>query len=778
MAEIRFGRSQARIEDRRFLTGRGRFLADLPFEGRLHAAFLRSPHAHALLHGIDAASAAAMPGVHAVLTGADWQAEGHGPIPCVLPLKNIDGSDRADAPHWPLAVGRVRYAGEPLAMVVADSAEAARDAVEALEAELEPLPAVTATDGALAPEAPLLWPENGSNLAFHWGLGDAVAVEAAFARAEIVVEEVLVNNRVHALPLEPRGAVAVPEAEGRFTLHLTSQNLDMAQEVLAGMLHWPRQRLRLRAHDIGGGFGLKFFVYPEYALVLWAAARLGRPVGWISDRAEAMLADTHARDHVTRAALALDAQGRVLAVRADVTANLGAYLSNFAPLIPTQVGNPWLTGWYDIPAARAEVKGVFTNTAWVDAYRGAGQPEASYLIERLMDRAAQRLGLDPAELRRRNLVPAAAQPYRNAMGETFTGTDFAALLDRAVEAGGWAERRIAAMAAEGDGAGRLRRGLGMACYLERTEGVKEDHAWIEVTPEGEVLALTGTQSTGQGHETAFATVVADRLGVPLERVRVIQGDTDRIPRGHGTGGSRSLAAASPALVTAADNWVAAALPHAAELLEAAAADIAYADGRFTVAGTDLSADLAQVAAQAQRATGAVLRTEGMYRPDFAPTFPAGTHLCEVEVDTETGQVRILRYLAVNDFGRVLNPMLVQGQVHGGVAQGLGQALLEQVAYDPASGQLLSGSLLDYALPRAVDLPAIETEFLEVPQPDNPLGIKGCGESGCIAAPSALVNAVLDALAPLGVRHLDMPLTPERVWRAIRQAEAARSGQAS
>lgn len=778
MGSIRFGRSQTRVEDQRFLTGAGRFLADLTFDGQLHAAFLRSPHAHARLGAIDSQAAALLPGVRAIHTGADYRASGCEPIPCVIPLTNVDGTPRSEAPHWPLAVDKVRYVGEPVAMVVADSPMAARNAVEAIEIAYEPLPAVARTDAALAPGAPRLWEERTDNLAFDWGLGDAEATAAAFAEAAVVVSERLVNNRVHALPLEPRGAVACPEAEGRLALHLTIQNLNMAQGIMADMLHWPRGKLRLVSHDIGGGFGLKFFTYPEYVMVLWAAARLDRPVGWISDRSEAMLADTHARDHVTEARLACDAQGRILAVEARVTAAMGAYLSNFAPFICTQVGNPWICGWYGAKAARVEVKGVYTNTAWVDAYRGAGQPEASYVIERLVDHAARRLELDPAELRRRNLVPAGAQPYRNPMGESFTGTDFAALLDRAVEAGGWAERRITGMAppehaGQAGAEGRhLLRGMGLACYLERTEGVKEDHAWIEVTPDGEVLALTGTQSTGQGHETVFATIVAEHLGVPLERVRVVQGDTDRIPKGHGTGGSRSLAAASPALVHAADNWVAAASVHAAELLEAAATDIHYADGRFTVAGTDLSADLFDVAAQAHRSTGAVLRAEGLYRPDFKATFPAGAHICEAEVDVQTGRVRILRYLAVNDFGRVLNPMLVEGQVHGGVAQGIGQALLEEVAYDPESGQLLAGSLMDYCVPRADDLPAFDLEFLEIPQPDNPLGIKGCGESGCIAAPTAVVNAGLDALAPLGVRHLDMPLTPERVWRAIQAARPA------
>ncbi|MFC3225786.1 xanthine dehydrogenase family protein molybdopterin-binding subunit [Marinibaculum pumilum] len=777
MGQIRFGRAQTRVEDGRFLTGRGQYLADLAFDGQLHAAFLRSPHAHAKVRGIDTKAAAAMPGVVAVYICSDYRADGGGPVPCLLPATNVDGSPGAEAPHWPLAADRVRYVGEPVAMVVAESETAARDAVESIVVDFDALPPVTETAAALAADAPLLWPERPDNRAFHWGIGEAEATEAAFAGAAVTVSERLVNNRVHALPLEPRGAVAVPEVGdgadgGRFALHLTSQNLDVGLSTLAQMLGWPKSRIRLRTHDIGGGFGLKFFTFPEYALVLWAASRLARPVGWISDRAEAMLSDVHARDHVTEAALALDQDGHVVGLRATVTAAMGAYLSNFAPFIATQVGNPWITGWYRIPAARVDVHGVFTNTAWVDAYRGAGQPEASYVIERLMDMAARRLGLDPAELRRRNMVAADAQPYRTAMGGSFTGTDFGALLDRLVADAGWSERRILAMSDAGhEASSPLRRGVGLACYLERTEGVKEDHAWVEVTPEGEILALTGTQSTGQGHETVFATIVADHLGVPLEKVRVVQGDTDRIAKGHGTGGSRSLAAASPAFVQAADNMVEMGRAHAAELLEAAAADIAYADGRFTVAGTDLSADLFQVAAKAQAATGAPLKAEGIYVPNFAPTFPSGAHLCEVEVDAETGRVRILRYLAVNDFGRVLNPMLVEGQVHGGVAQGIGQALMEGIAYDAESGQLLTGSLMDYALPRADDLPAFETDFLELPQPDNPLGIKGCGESGCIAAPSAVVNAVLDALSPLGVRHLDMPLTPEKVWQAIRAAAA-------
>ncbi|MBM3516733.1 MAG: xanthine dehydrogenase family protein molybdopterin-binding subunit [Alphaproteobacteria bacterium] len=768
MVRFGIGQSAARREDDRFLLGTGRFVDDIERPNQAHAVLVRSPHAHARIAGLDVGAARAAPGVLAVLTGADYRAAGFRPLPCVIPLTSRDGTPRADPPRWPLAQDRVRYVGDPVVLVVAASRGAACDGADAVVVDYDPLPAVIGTAEALESGAPLVWEDVPGNRCFHWEMGDAAAVDRAFAGAARIVERTLRNNRLAPQPIEARGAIGEVGPDGRLTLYVSGQGVHLCRDMLCDdVLGLPRDQLRVITPDVGGGFGVKFFVYPEYPLVLWVARLLGRPVKWIADRGESFQSDVQARDNVTRAALALDAEGRILGLRVSIIANMGAYLSNFAPFIPTAVGNPCLSGLYDNPAIYSEVRAVFTNTVPVDAYRGAGQPEASYVVERMVDAAARELGFDPAELRRRNFIVPNRMPFRTVTGLTYDSGEYQKNLAEAlrlVDAAGLGARRRAAK-----GQGKL-RGLGIATYIEATEGVPDDSVIVAVGRDS-ITVVSGAQSSGQGHETVFAQVAAERLGVDMAAVTVVEGDSDRIPTGRGTGGSRSLANAGPAIVLACDQVIAQGLDPAAELLEAARADIEFRDGAFLVKGTDRRVSLFAVAERAE-AAGNALRAEGTYVPTAPQTFPNGCHACELEIDEATGRVEIVRYVAVNDFGRIVNPMIVRGQVHGGTAQGIGQALLEDTVYDAGSGQLLSGSYMDYCLPRADNLPPFTLAFNEVPSPTNPLGLKGCGESGCIAAPSAVVNAALDALSPLGVRHIDMPLTAERVWRVMR---AARGG---
>jgi carbon-monoxide dehydrogenase large subunit len=772
-----------RLEDPRFLTGRGQFVADLAFPDELHCVLVRSPHAHAHIRAVDTAAAARGAGVIAVLTGADMAADGVGPMRCLWPIRSHDGRPMAEPPRWALARERVRHVGEAVAAVVAASRAAAADAAELVPVDYEPLPAVTDARAALDAAAPQLHVEAAGNVAYRFARGDAAAVDRAFAGAAHVVALELANQRIAGCAIEPRAVVGVPGPDpGALTLYAATQVPHHVRRQVAEELGAHELAIRVVAPDVGGGFGYKGKHYPEETILAWAARRLGRPVRWVASRTESFVSDLQARDHATRCELAFDAAGAFQALRVRTVANLGAYVSNIGAAIPSAIYSALLAGLYTTPAIHVEVTGVFTTTVPTDAYRGAGRPEACYVLERLADVAARTLGLDRAEIRRRNLVPASAMPYKTPIGPTYDCGDFPRILARAIAAsdyGAFEDRRRAAAAR-----GRL-RGIGVACFVE-SSGVAPsklagalgariglfESAEIKVDATGAVQASLGTHNHGQGHATTYAQILASRLGVPLPKIRIVEGDTAAVPYGTGTFGSRSIAVGGSALDRAALKIVAKGRRIAAHRLEAADADVEFAAGRFTVKGTDRGLAFDEVARAANLAHDLPsglepgLQESAFYDPpDFA--FSNGAHVCEAEVDPETGAVEIARYWAVDDIGTVINPMIVEGQLHGAVAQGLGQALAERCAYD-AAGQLLSASFLDYAIPRADELPAFAAETDESqPCTHNPLGAKGCGEAGTIAAPAALVNAVLDALAPLGITELQMPLTPQCVWAAIR-----------
>ena len=774
MGSNAFGQSLARKEDTRLLTGAGRFTADLLRPGMAHAAMLRSPHAHADILSIDIAAASAMPGVLAVLTAAEYAADGLGGIPSGSALIRFPGTppdqDFAFRPARPaLATGRVRFPGDTVAMVVAETARQAQNAAEAIEIAYEIRPAVAGTAAAAVPGAPLVWDEAPGNICFHWSAGDAVAVDAAFAAAHQVVRLPAINNRIHVAALETRGAIGeYNAATGRYTLSTGSQMPHSLKAALAGIFALPPDRFRVRVADVGGSFGIKNALYPEQILVLWAAQRLGRIVAWIGERADGFLSDYHARDNETLGELALDAEGHFLALRVASIAAIGAYLAPKGQLSPT-TNTQALAGVYRLPAIHVSVTGVFSHTAPTEVYRGAGRPEAVYLLERLVDHAARETGIDREALRRRNLLTPAHLPYATALGLRYDSGDFPAMLSAGLQradAAGFPIRRAAAR-----NAGKL-RGLGWAHYCERVAGGWAENAWLELAPTGRLTLLIGTMSNGQGHETAYAQLAAAQLGLDPEDIDVIQGDTDRIPSGGGTGGSASISIGGAAVASAATDLVNQALPLAADALEAAQADIAFTNGAFRIVGTDRRIGLADIAGRlGQNGAPDMLAGTGFWNPD-SPTFPNGCHVAEVEIDPDTGAWSLVAYTMLHDFGRVLNPMLLQGQLQGGVVQGIGQAACERVVHDTESGQLLTGSFMDYQIPRADELPPLKLETLPTAAPSHPLGIKGCGEAGAAGAPPAVMNALLDALAPLGVHSLDMPATPERVWQAIRKARRA------
>src|SRR5438105_434472 len=774
MKQFGIGQPVRRVEDRRFITGHGAYVDDISRPREAYAFMLRSPHAHARVAGIDAGSALATPGVLAVFTGEDLARDGIGDIPCVSAVSNRDGTQSVLPPHPAIARERVRHVGDTVAMVVAETAAAARDAAALIAVDYEPLLAVVDTAHALDPGQPQVWDNAPDNLCFDWETGDGAAVERAMTAARHRISLDLVNNRVVVNSMEPRGAVGEYDAgDETYTLWSSTQGSHFLRNLLAGnVFKVPENRIRVVTRDVGGGFGMKLFLYPEHVLVLWAAKKIGLPVKWIPDRSDAFMTDSQGRDNVTRLELTLDEELRFLGLDVTLIANMGAYLSNFAPEIPTASGAVMHSGVYAIPAIHVGVKGVFTNTVPVDAYRGAGRPEAAYAIERLVDYAARQLGVTPEELRRRNFIKPEAMPYRTPLGLNYDSGEFARNLDQALAAAdltGFPARRAAARAT-----GRY-RGLGHAVYIEQSGFPPDEFAELRFDPSGTLTILMGTQSSGQGHQTAYTQLAVEWLGVAPEKVRVLQGDTAAISFGRGTGGSRSIPVGGASLAQAADKLIAKGRRIAAHLFEAAEADIEFADGVFTVSGTDRRLGIEEVARAAfnpaQQAPGVEpgFAETGNYTPP-QPTFPNGCHVREVEIEPETGHIEIVRYLVVDDFGTVINPLLLRGQVQGGVAQGVGQAMLERTVFDPTSGQLLTGSLTDYCLPRADDLPAIEFAYNVVPCRTNPLGVKGAGEAGAIGAPPALVNAVIDALSGLGIAHLDMPLTPERVWQAIQAAE--------
>ena len=770
------GQSVPRKEDDRFVVGKGRYLDDICLPGQAYGWFLRSPHAHAAIKGLNISAAESAPGVVAVLTAEAYRADGLGALICQVPLKNKDGSDRANPLRWPLAADRVRHVGDTIALVVADSLAQAKDAGERIAVDYEALPAVSSMVSALEPGAPQIWEDAPGNVCFDWELGDRAAVEAAFASAAHVTKLDIVNNRLIASTMEPRGAVAAVGEDGRYRLYLSTQGAHgLRDDLCKSIFKIPTDQLRVITPDVGGGFGMKIFNYPEYPLVLWAAIKVGRPVKWMAERSDAFMTDTHGRDHLTHAELALDAEGKFLAIRVSTLSNMGAYVSKFQPFVATGVGNPLLPGSYTTPAVYAEVKGVFTNTVPVDAYRGAGRPEANFVRERLIDQAARELALGRDEVRRRNFIPPEAMPYQTPITYIYDSGDFARNLRDAQAGAGWAA--FEARRAESGERGRL-RGIGVASYLEACAAPPEERATVRIDRAGQVTVLSGNQSNGQGHETVFAQLVVERLGVPFESVTVVQGDTDVLDQGAGTGGSRSLIFGGGAVLEAASTVIEKGREIASDLLEVAPVDLEFGDGAFRVAGTDQRVSLADVAAAAadgqagEAGDGQGLEGVGIFAPESGGrSFPNGCHVCELEVDEETGHIDILRYTVVDDFGTLVNPMLVEGQVHGGTVQGIGQALYEGCVYDDSSGQLLTGSFMDYCLPRAADIPAIDFSANEIPCLNNPLGAKGCGEAGATGATPAVISALLDALAPMGVDHIDMPATPERVWRAIRSAKA-------
>ena len=755
-----FGQSLTRKEDDALLRGTGGYVADYSPEGTLHAVLLRSAHAHAKFRVTNASKARAMPGVALVITGADVGSLGS--LPCQV---DIPGAKIA-VPFYPvLAIDEVRHVGDAIAFVVADTLDHARDAAEAMEIDFIPLPHVIGAAAAIEQHAPLVWPQMRGNLVFETALGDAKATASAFAGAEHVTSLTLVNQRVVSNYLDTRGVVAEHDAgKDRTTLTLSSQGSHAVRDILCrDVLKIDASRMRVVTPDVGGGFGTKLFAYREYALAAFAARRLGRPVKWVADRSEHFLADTHGRDNVTTGRLALDRRGRFLALDVDLIADMGAYLSCYAPFIPF-IGAGMSPGVYDIPACHVRVRGVFTNTVPVDAYRGAGRPEAAYVIERLVDVAAREIGVAPDELRGRNFIK--VMPYTTATGKVYDSGDFAAHLQRAQQCAGWGgfERRLAQSRA----AGRL-RGIGVATYVEACGNNGPDTARIRLDEDGGVTVFSGAQSTGQGHATAYAQIVADRLGLAPDHVRVTQGDTDLVATGTGTGGSSSIPCGGASLAGATEKLAANLKEIAAEALEASAGDLDIVDGAVRVAGTDRMISFAALA-EHPRAGAGILSVEDAFVPEAA-TYPNGTHIAEVEVDTETGGVQILNYVVVDDFGATLNPLLLAGQVHGGAAQGIGQALMERALYDPDSGQLLSASLMDYALPRAHDAPCFAFETRNVPCRTNPLGVKGAGEAGAIGSCPAVMNAILDALwRAFRIRHVDMPATPERLWAAISEGK--------
>jgi carbon-monoxide dehydrogenase large subunit len=790
LADKGIGAAVRRKEDYRFITGAGRYTDDINRPRQLHAWIVRSPLPHARIRGIDSKAAEAVRGVVAVFTGNDMAADGAGGLPCGWGITQKDGSQMAEPLHAPLAREFVRCIGDQVAVVLAVSRSVARDAAELIDVDYEELPAVADLASAAASDAPQVWPEAPGNVCFDWEIGDAAAVDGAFAAAAHVVGIDIVNTRLIPNAIEPRAAIGdYDSGKDEYTLYTTSQNPHVIRLLMgAYVLNIPEHKLRVVAPDVGGGFGSKIAHYAEEAIVTWASKRVKRPVKWTADRSESFMSDAHGRDHVSHAELALGAEGEFLALRVSTRANLGAYLSTFGPSIPTYLYGTLLAGPYKTPAVYCEVKGMFTHTTPVDAYRGAGRPEASYLLERLIDKAARETGIDRVELRRKNFISPDSFPYQTPVALQYDSGNYHACLDKALEMvdyGGFQQRR-----AESAAAGKL-RGIGFSTYIEACglapsnvagqlgarAGLYEA-ATIRVNPTGSITVLTGSHSHGQGHETTFAQLVTEALGVDFDNVEVVHGDTGKIPFGMGTYGSRSLSVGGMAIVSALQKVRTKARKIAAHLLEASEEDVVFENGKLTVTGTDKSVSFGDVALSAYVPHNYPLdilepglEESAFYDPKNF-TFPSGCHICEVDVDPETGVVEVARFVAADDFGRIVNPMIVEGQVQGGVTQGIGQALYEQCIYDPETGQLLTGSLMDYCLPRADHLPNFDVATTTTLCTHNSLGVKGCGEAGTIGSTPAVINAVIDALSVLNVTDMPIPATPERVWRAIRAARAA------
>ena len=782
MGQFGIGQAVKRFEDVRLLRGEGRFHDDVNLPGQTHAVLVRSTHAHARILGIDASAARRAPGVLAIVTGGDLAREGLGTMRMTLKRTRPDGSPMWAPPHHGLVRDRARYVGDPVALVVAATRAQAEDAAERVRIDYEPLASVTSAAAAVLPGSPPVWDECPDNVSNVFAAGDKAATDAAFDRAARVVRRRYVITRVHAQYIEPRGALGVYDpGEDRYTLYADVQYPHRVRSALAtNIFKIPEHRIRVVAGDIGGAFGTKGWQYPEHRLVLWAARKLRRPVKWVCERREAVPADEHARDNVSEAELALDGEGRFLALRVRTLANVGAYVSSDRNLLATFGNVVTLVGVYTFSAAHVQVLSVLTNTNPTAPYRGAGRPEATYVIERLIDDAARELAVDPVELRRTNLIPASAMPCRTPLGVTYDCGEFEKNMDAALKLAdvpGFAARREASRRRG------LLRGIGVVNAIERAAGPQPEFAEIRFAPSGTATLLMGTKNQGQGHETTFKQILHERLGLDPADVLYVDGDTDRVGFGMGTMGSRSTVIGGTALWLAADKVIAKGKRIAARLLEAAPADITFADGTFAVVGTDRAVALRDVARAAFQPAQLPPGLEpGLYETGtFAPpadTWPNGCHVCEVEVDPDSGAVTLVSYVIVDDVGTVINPLTLKGQIHGGVAQGVGQALMEQVVYDAESGQLLTASFMDYALPRADTLPDVCIESHPVPTTLNPLGAKGAGEAGTVGALPVVMNAVVDALAPLGVRGLDMPASSARVWEAIRTARASDGTQGS
>ena len=781
------GASVRRTEDLRFLSGKGNYTDDINRPGQLYTIFKRSDRPHATITGIDSAAASAMPGVVAIYTAADFA--GVGGLPCGWQIHNKDGSPMAEPKHPILADGKVRHVGDPVVMVIAETKQQARDAAEALAIGYQDLPSYSTSRAALNAGSAAVHDDAPGNVCYDWHIGDKDATDAAFARATRVVKLDLLNSRLIANPMEPRSAIGdFDRTTDMHTLYTTSQNPHVIRLLMgAFVLGIPEHKLRVVAPDVGGGFGTKIFHYAEEAAVTWAAAKLNRAVKWTSDRTESFISDAHGRDHDSHAEMALDANNNFIGMRVSTMANLGAYLSTFGPAVPTYLYATLLAGVYKTPAIYCEVKAAFTNTVPVDAYRGAGRPEASFLVERLVDAVCHDTGADPVALRRQNFIPRDAFPYQTPVAVQYDSGDYFATLDTALKNADYAgfPARKAAAAAKG----KL-RGIGLSTYLEACgiapsklvgqlgarAGLYEV-ANVRVNPTGSVTVYTGTHSHGQGHETTFAQLVVDQLGIPHNPVQIVHGDTDRIPFGMGTYGSRSLAVGGSAMVKAMDKIITKGKKIAAHLLEASVEDIEFADGKFSVAGTDRAKTFGEIALTAYVPHNYPIETlePGLDETAFYDpanfTFPGGCHICEVEIDPETGVTSIVQFVAVDDVGRVINPMIVEGQIQGGVAQGIGQALLEHAVYD-AQGQLLSGSFMDYTMPRADNLSNISVGTENTLCTHNPLGAKGCGEVGAIGSPPAVINAVVNALSAYGVRHMNMPASADKVWNIINGGQRA------
>jgi carbon-monoxide dehydrogenase large subunit len=766
MMKFGIGQPVTRLEDTRLVQGRGRYQDDQHLHGESFAVFVHSPHAHARIKAIDTAAALASPGVLAVFTGADYAVDGLGVPKANQPRKKMDGSPMFAPPRPALIVDRVRYVGDPVAMVIAETLAEAKDAADLVDVDYEELPSVTSTAEAARAGSPTVWDENGDNISHSQERGDRAATEAAFAKAARIVKRRYVITRVHAQYMEPRGSLGhYDPGDDRFTLYADVNYPHRVRNMLANQVFKvPESKVRVVCQDVGGGFGAKGWQYVDHRLVLWAARKLGRPVRWTWGRSQVVMADEHGRDNIGEIELAFDANARILGLRLIMQANLGAYVASDRQLLTPFGMIGTVVGVYNIPAAYVRIDAVLSNTNPTAPYRGAGRPEATYLIERALEAAAQELGIDPIELRRRNIIAPSAMPFKNPLGPVYDCGEFEKNMDLALAAAdyaGFGQRRD-----EAKRRGKL-RGIGLANAIEAAAGPVPEYAEIRFQPSGSALLLMGTKTHGQGHDTVFKQILFEKLGLDPNEVQYIDGDTDRVAFGMGSNGSRSM-------VVAADKIIDKGKQIAAHLLEAAAADISFADGKFSVAGTDRNVTLKRVAMasfqppQMPKGLEPGLIEHATYAPDQA-TFPNGCHVCEVEVDPDTGAVELMTYEVVDDVGTIINPLTLKGQVHGGVAQGVGQVLMEQVAYDPKSGQLLSASFMDYAMPRADVLCDMHVTSNPVPTKRNLLGAKGAGEAGCVGALPVVMIAIMDALKPLGVKELDMPANPERVWQAIQAA---------